>query len=79
MAIDMSRESGQRRKSTGKTSIEYQMIFLVCFLFFVFATVLERLMPWTWFKHSENRQAHRSLVGKAWDAAETCTTYAFMG
>jgi hypothetical protein len=79
MAIDMSKDSGPRRKSPGNASIEYQLIFLVTFLFFVVATVIERLMPWTWLQVSEDGQRRRSIVGKAWDAAETCTTFAFMG
>jgi hypothetical protein len=79
MDIDMSKDNWPRRRATGKASIEYRLIFLVSFLLFVVATVIERLMPWTWLQASEDGQRRLSIVGKAWDAAETCTTYAFMG
>ena len=78
MAIDMSRNVGLRHKQPAKASIDYYLIAGVCFLVFLVAAIIERLMPWNWLRPAKNGQ-RGSIVARSWDAAKTCTIYAFMG
>ena len=80
MAIDKTHRV-PRSKAAHKASIEFHLIFLISFLFMLVATVLERMMPWTWLRKGDEVevQDRRSVIARAWGAAQTCTTYAFMG
>jgi hypothetical protein len=79
MAIDLGNYSGPRRKKSGNGSIEYRLIFFVSFCFFLIATAFERLLPWRWMQASGDGHRRASIFSTARNAAETCTTYAFMG
>jgi hypothetical protein len=79
MAIGVTGHDEPRSAAVHKTSGEYHLIFLVCFLFMLVATVIERLMPWTWIRKADEGQRRASVIEKAWGSAQTCATYAFMG
>lgn len=66
-----------RRDST--KSIEYRLIFSVCFLVFLVAGAVERLSPWSWLAQEHEAGPSSSIIAQAWGAACTCTAYAFMG
>jgi hypothetical protein len=77
MAMNVPVCGAERTRSERKRSIEYQLIFAVSFIIFFLAAVVERLLPWTWVT---SQPRHRtSIFSRAWDAAQTCTAYAFMG
>ena len=46
---------------------------------FPVAAMLERLMPWRWLAQDTRRERHASVFREAWEAAGTCSAYAFMG
>jgi hypothetical protein len=66
-----------RRDSRG--SLEYRLIFGVCFLVFLLAGIVERLLPWSWLAPTRDMRPPLSLIEQAWGAAGTCTAYAFKG
>jgi hypothetical protein len=68
-----------RRNKSGRETAEFRIIFLLTFVFFLFAAIIERLMPWRWLAQGDERKRHTSVFKEAWRAAGTCTTYAFMG
>lgn len=68
----------RRTKFENKPSIEYRLILLVSFIFFALAALIERVMPWNWWRQRTANQPS-SIFARAWDAARTCTAYAFMG
>ncbi len=77
MAIDMTGHE-RHAHSDRKPSIEYHLIFAASFSIFLVAAMLERLMPWTWLNTIKDRRPP-SVFARAWDAAKTCSAYAFMG
>jgi hypothetical protein len=62
-----------------RESVEYRLIFGICFAVFLLAGVVERLMPWSWLAPSRDRGPPLSVVQQALGAAGTCTAYAFKG
>jgi hypothetical protein len=78
MTMDVAACEAQSAKSNPKKSIEYHLIFSVSFIIFFLAALIERLMPWTWWSRSR-LHLRTSIFARAWDAAQTCTAYAFMG
>lgn len=62
-----------------RASLEYRLIFGVCFLVFLLAGVVERLLPWSWLTPTRDERRPSSLLDQAWGAAGTCTAYAFKG
>ncbi len=77
MAVISSDRYSARDRGARKNGIEFHLILLVTFTFFLLAGTIERLLPWRWMG---NRVALRpSLLQQAWEQASTCTTYAFMG
>ncbi|CAA2141247.1 hypothetical protein [Hyphomicrobium sp. ghe19] len=78
MAINISRHDERHGRFDRKASVEYHLIFSAVFVVLLFTMVLERMMPWTWL-HKANEVRRASVISRAWDAAQTCTAYAFMG
>lgn len=62
-----------------KWSLEYRLIFGMCFLVFLLAGIVERLLPWSWLAPSRDTRLPLPLIEQAWGAAGTCTAYAFKG
>jgi hypothetical protein len=79
MADVLAKDSASHVRRDAKKSIEYRVIFPVCFAVFLLAGIFERLMPWSWFAPARHVGASSSLIEQAWGAAGTCTAYAFMG
>jgi hypothetical protein len=79
MALALSKHSTSHVKRGGKRSIEFRIIFAVSFAFFLLAAVVERLLPWKWLALRPERKRQQTIFEQAWEAAGTCTTYAFMG
>ncbi len=76
MAIDITGHE-RHAQSDRRPSFEYHLIFAASFIIFLVAAVLERLMPWNWLNTISRRRP--SVFTRAWDAAETCSAYSFMG
>jgi Antenna complex alpha/beta subunit len=79
MALALSNQSTSQGKRGAKRPIEFRIIFAVCFAVFLLAAVVERLLPWKWLAPRSEGKRHLSIFEQAWEAAGTCTTYAFMG
>ena len=77
MAIETAGYGKGYQNFERRPSLEYHLIFAASFVILLSAAILERLMPWTWMKASKDRRA--SVFTRAWDAAKTCSAYAFMG
>lgn len=76
MAVNYAPTHMPTPKNTRRSSLEYRLIFFVCFAVFMAAAIVERLMPWNWVRPTKPR---RSAFEQAKAAAGTCTAYAFMG
>lgn len=73
MALVLTTQDPPRLRRDASETLQFRMIFAVCFAVFLFAALLERLLPWTWGR------GKTSPISRAWQSARTCTTYAFMG
>jgi hypothetical protein len=78
MAEISTERYGARDRRARKNGNEFHFILLVIFTFFLLTGMFEQLLPWRWrVRRGEGRPS--SLLQQAWEQAETCTTYAFMG
>jgi hypothetical protein len=66
-----------RRRAKG-TSLEYWLVFSVCFTVFIGAFTLERLMPRSWRTLSDTIGAV-PLLTEAWATAHRYSSIAFQG
>lgn len=57
-------------------SLEFQLLLAVTFLFFLFAAMIELLVP---FGRSSKEKRQKGIIQRAWHGAQTCVSYAFMG
>ena len=78
MAIGIGERLPQHGGSDRKLSFDYHVIFVLSFAFFLVAAVIEKLLPWTWWRKSNDARS-RSVISRALGGARTCTAYAFMG
>lgn len=62
-----------------KGGIEFRLIFVVAFMVFLAAELIERFMPWRWLAAGVDEQRERSIFARAKESAARCTAYAFMG
>lgn len=79
MADTLLRETTTHVRRDARESLEYRLIFGVCFIVFLLAGVVERLVPWGWHVPTRDTRPPQSLLQQAWGAAGTCTAYAFKG
>jgi hypothetical protein len=79
MADVLTKKCASHVRRVSTRSIEYRLIFSVCFLVFLLAGAVERLSPWSWLAQEHNAGPPSSIIAQAWGAACTCTAYAFMG
>lgn len=73
MALVLTRQEAPRLRRHTTETLQFRLIFAVCFAVFLAAAVIERLLPWNWTRGRPSPVAH------AWQSARTCATYAFMG
>jgi hypothetical protein len=80
MSLVMSKRAGATvRRGDIADAIQYRVIYTVCFVVFLAAAVIARVMPWNWPKRKHGDTARQqSIFNQAGVAASTCTTYAFM-
>jgi hypothetical protein len=79
MTDTLSRETTTQIRRDSREGLEYRLIFGVCFVVFLLAGVVERLLPWSWHLPARDMRPALSLLQQAWGAAGTCTAYAFKG
>ena len=72
-----STKTTPRRRAKG-TSLEYWLVFSVCFTVFISALTLERLLPRSWRTLSETIGA-MPLLTEAWATAHRYSSIAFQG
>jgi len=58
--------------------VAYTMVFCVCFIVFLWAMAIERLLPREWRQMSDP-YGHKSVWSNARDTAHRCTAIAFQG
>jgi hypothetical protein len=66
------------RRRTKSTSLEYWLVFSVCFTVFIGALTLERLLPRSWRTLSDTIGAV-PLLSEAWATAHRYSSIAFQG
>jgi hypothetical protein len=79
MADTLLKETTTHIRRDARETLEYRVIFGVCFAVFLLAGIVERLLPWAWHKQTRGARPSLSLFQQAWGAAGTCTAYAFKG
>ncbi len=75
--LRMTPPSAARRRTRG-TSLEYRLVFSVCFAVFVGVLTLERLIPKSWRKVSDLAGV-TSILPEARSTAHRYTSIAFQG
>jgi hypothetical protein len=79
MADTLLREATTHARHVSRESLEYRLIFGVCFIVFLLAGFIERLLPPSWRTSTRDMRPPLTLLQQAWGAAGTCTAYAFKG
>jgi hypothetical protein len=77
MSMHVSTHGGALGRRGDSDPIHFRLLYAVCFAVFLFAAVMQRLLPWTWF-HDRSNGARQSVLDQARNAAGICATYAFM-
>ncbi len=79
MAFVRSDRDYQSSRSGKSETLEFRLIFAVTFAVFLFAGVIEAMLPFRWSRQNAQRNPHKSIFERAAEGARTCATYAFMG
>lgn len=74
-----SPKRGAPRLKSKREKIEYYVIFAASFAFFLMAAVLSQLMRLSGMAAEQAGERSHSILKQAWSAADTTTSYAFMG
>ena len=69
--------SSARRTSRRKDTSEYRLVYATCFVVFLVAAIISRLLPWNWMSSGDHGK-RPSIIDEARDAAKTALPYAFM-
>lgn len=78
MTIGTPKRGAPRLKSK-REKLEYYMIFAASFMFFLVAAALSSLMRLSGMAAEQAGERSQSILKQAWSAADTTTSYAFMG
>ncbi|MEM8573836.1 MAG: hypothetical protein AAGF48_04295 [Pseudomonadota bacterium] len=58
-------------------SLQFRVLYVICFGIFLFAATVQALLPWRWFSRAEGEVQH-SILAQAKNAAGICAGYVFM-
>lgn len=72
----MSMQMTAGRRGEPET-IQFRLLYAVCFGIFLVAAVIQKVLPWHWFGRGA-QSMHQSIFAQARNAAGICATYAFM-
>ncbi len=64
---------------TRKDSLGFRLIYATTFMIFLFAAILDRLIPLRWVIGVTGSETYLGILAEAQSAAETYTPFAFMG
>lgn len=74
----MTRSEFALGKSRRDEAVEFRLLFVLSYPFFLAAAAVGRLLPRQRDEH-RHRAGHRSIFGEAKAAANACVPFAFMG
>jgi len=72
--MSMQMTAGRRAKPN---SVEFRLLYAICFGLFLIAAVIQKILPWRWFGHRKD-SLRQSIFAQARNAAGICAAYTFM-